>query len=485
MASNDIRALLLEIKEDIRTIETTGADVSVLARIERDFLEMLELIKLFLISERDTYYGFFLMNMRFSARFDMDGIAGIRLGEYPPLFEANPLILCKFSLKEIIYVVCHEIDHVVLNHPAEMVKANPEKDPRIYKLFNLAADASVNDRLDHEATSLHPFMKAPQGAVSSKVLGEMFDMHLWALENYQYYFDAIKDEPVDDEESQPQRMLSQLGDDNDEGDEGEGSAAADGSEEGDGDDGGDSGGIVTAGDCKDPQDHGWNEDESLDADELSYAAREFVNSAVGLMNEESRGMMPASFMSQVEALNAPPKLSWQSLLKKYVGTISAGKRKTRSRLNRRQPRRFDLSGAVDEKALKIVCAIDTSGSVDDEQIRQILSEVLAIIAHRKFEMTVIECDAQVQHVYRVRTKADVQGSVHGRGGTAFTPVIEYVNNDRYFRDALLIYFTDGWGEDWIPRPLTYRNLWVLTEGEYLSVKEPYGAVVSMDGGRHE
>ena len=59
-------------------------------------------------------------------------------------------------------------------------------------------------------------------------------------------------------------------------------------------------------------------------------------------------------------------------------------------------------------------------------------------------------------------------------------VIEYVNAHKEFRHALLIYFTDGWGERQIPRPLTYRTLWVLTSGEYLSVREPYGAVISMD-----
>ena len=71
--------------------------------------------------------------------------------------------------------------------------------------------------------------------------------------------------------------------------------------------------------------------------------------------------------------------------------------------------------------------------------------------------------------------------VAGRGGTAFTPVIEYINNDKYFRDSLLIYFTDGYGENKIPKPLTYRNLWViLGEAKELSLKEPYGAVVAMN-----
>ena len=486
MASNDIQLLLHQIKEDIATVELEGPDEATLARIEESFLAMLELIKLFLISERDSYYGFFLMSMRFRANFRSNGIAGIRLGEYPPVFESNPLLLCKFGLKEIIYVVCHEIDHVVFNHPAEMLKSNPERDPRLFKLFNLAADAAVNDRLDLEAKGLHSYMQAPDGAINSSVLSEMFELHLFKLENYKYYFEAIREMDVDDDVSQPQRMLARFGEEGDGGNGSEGSGepgegsgdseGADGSGEGDG-------GVVTAGACGAPTDHDWDDDESLDADDMAYAAREFVNAAVGLMSEESRGLMPAGFTSQVVALNAPPKLSWESLLKQYVGTISAGKRKTRSRLNRRQPQRYDLSGAVDEKTLKIVVAIDTSGSVDDEQVAQILNEVLSIIAHRKYDLTVIECDSVVQRVYKVKGRADVKSSVMGRGGTAFTPVIEYINNDRTFRDALLVYFTDGYGESSIPRPHTYRNLWVLTQGEYLSLREPYGAVISMDEGR--
>lgn len=45
--------------------------------------------------------------------------------------------------------------------------------------------------------------------------------------------------------------------------------------------------------------------------------------------------------------------------------------------------------------------------------------------------------------------------------------------------CLLIYFTDGYGEREIPRPKTYRNLWVvLGDEENLSLKEPYGTVIS-------
>ena len=79
--------------------------------------------------------------------------------------------------------------------------------------------------------------------------------------------------------------------------------------------------------------------------------------------------------------------------------------------------------------------------------------------------------------------SDVKNDAAGRGRTYFTPVIEHINSDRYYRDALLIYFTDGYGEDKIPKPLTYRNLWVITgRRNELSLKNPYGAVVSFEEG---
>ena len=130
--------------------------------------------------------------------------------------------------------------------------------------------------------------------------------------------------------------------------------------------------------------------------------------------------------------------------------------------------------------LKIVVAIDTSASVSDAMIAKIFNEIFEILAKRKHDITVIECDSEVQRVYKARTQNDIQMKVAGRGGTWFSPVIEHINNDRYFRDALLIYFTDGYGEAEIPKPRTYRNIWVvLGDARNLSLDEPYGAVLSM------
>ena len=488
----NITETLYRIKENIKRIEGGDTGASLLEEIRTDFLELLELIKLFLISERDSYYGFFLMNMQFSANFRADSIAGIKLNTFPPVFEANPLLLCKFTLKEILYIVCHEIDHVVLNHPAEMVKANPTGDPQTFHDFNLAADAAVNDRINYEIVAeKHGFLSAPDGLITSDVLKKMFRLNMIRpLEHYAYYFNLIRDkrqkqgqdggtdgmngqESVMRKQNEKDGTSSQpKGQNGESGEKQAGSESESSDEEGETD-------IVTAANCGGKlTDHNW--EAGSDPEDAQAAVKEFVNAAVGMMNDETRGMMPGYFMSEVEKINRPPVISWQTILKKYVGTITANKKKTRTRLNRRQPERFDLSGSMDDKVLKIVVAIDTSGSVNDHMIGQIFNEIFAILAKRKHDITVIECDAEVRRVYRAKTPAEIKSKVAGRGGTRFTPAIEYINNDRYFRDALLIYFTDGYGEPEIPRPRTYRNMWVVIgDARHLSVREPYGAVLTL------
>lgn len=461
MEGRSIQEYLYRIKDNIDAVENGQCEQAVFDEIESDFYQMLELIKLFMISERDSYYGYFMMNLSYHADFHSRCIAGIRLNTYPPVMDSNPLLLCRHSLKEIIFIICHEIEHIILNHPAEMVKSNPTNDPETFERFNIAADASVNDRLRFEIEQENRgFMIVPDGCILSETLAKMFRLrNVRQLENYHYYYYLIKKKDMPDDYDKSDNN-SQSSSDSNESDNKNNN-------------------IITADNCGKPDDHNWQAGD--DADEITSVIREFINDSYEMMDEETRGLMPAYYLEQVKKINEPPKIPWQRLLKKYVGTIAAGKRKTRTQLNRRQPNRYDLSGEMNDKMLKIVVAIDTSGSVTVQEIAQIFNEIFAILAKRRYNITVIECDSEIQRIYLVRKPSDVKLDVAGRGGTLFTPVIEHINSDRYYRDALLIYFTDGYGEDKIPKPLTYRNLWVITgHSEELSLKNPYGAVIGFE-----
>ena len=512
MQKPDVILLLYRIKVNIRKVES--GDINSLESIQEDFLELMELLKLFLISERETYYGYFLMNMSFKVDFKANVIAGIVLNEYPPVFISNPLLLCKFSLKEIIYIICHEIEHVILNHPAEMIKENPKNNPDIAMRFNYAADASVNDRLNHDIfKNKLAYMSFPEGCIDSIAFAKTFNLNnVLPNESYKYYFSLIND-TNDEKASSPLNSALAMAAKKDAQDSDSDSNSGQGEEaEASGDEKGDKSGqgkgkpteddtdgsgagqngqkeqddeVVTANNCGDVSTHQW--ECGSDPEVAQELAKEFVNEAHEMMSAEARGLLPAEFISQIEFFNKPPKISWEKILKKYVGTISADYRKTRMRLNRRQPERFDLSGKMNEKVLKIVVAIDTSASMSDEMISRVFDEIFGILSKKKYELTIIECDARIERWYRARNRSEVQKSVKGRGGTAFTPVINFINKDRYYRDALLIYFTDGFGESAIPKPRTYRNMWVIMRWDsrnkdskpYLSVTEPYGIVVGI------
>jgi predicted metal-dependent peptidase len=161
------------------------------------------------------------------------------------------------------------------------------------------------------------------------------------------------------------------------------------------------------------------------------------------------------------------------------------------RLNRRQPYRSDLRGSFPDRIVEIVCVFDTSGSMSKEDLTACMNEVFNITKSFNTIITVIECDTRINNIYTVKKSADIRTEMKGRGGTYFTPAIEYINGDSEFcgrsvpkgryRNALMVYFTDGYGEREIPKPLTHRNLWVIMNDEKnLSVREPYGKVVSIE-----
>ncbi len=182
--------------------------------------------------------------------------------------------------------------------------------------------------------------------------------------------------------------------------------------------------------------------------------------------------------SEKVTLKKEKKIYWEKILRNVVGGMPYGKRHTHMRLNRRQPLRSDLSGTLSDRKASLVCAIDTSYSMDKEQIDKALSQILKLKQSLGFEMTLIQCDSSIHEVKKIRSKKDIPTMAKGRGGTAFSPVIEYLNEHKEYRNSVLIYFTDGYGEKSIPKPFVKKVLWIIVDSSlHISLKEPYGMVL--------
>lgn len=443
-----------QLQSYIRKVEQDETDKEALQAVKDTFLIVFDMIKLIMISKQERYYGLFLMNFELRVDFSAYHDAGVSIDSFPFRMTVNPLLIGLKSLPEMIYIFCHEIEHIILNHPVDGIKYNPKKDPEIGFRLNVAMDVSINDRLTEDSLRNHfDVIAQPEEAFTSTALRELFKIHVKELQAFDYYFERIPALPEGGEKG-PIKIIF-----------------ADGSMQNE---------IITA-----PKRKGvacipcWT--VSDDPDEVASIIRKFVSEVCEGMSDTIRGALPGHQKDALEKLLVTPTISWQQLLKRFVGTIPHGHRKTRTRLSRRQPERYDISGSINDRLVKIVVAIDTSGSMSDEDLQRIMVKVFDIIGSRKCQVTIIECDAQIQRVYRAYSVKDVSFNVQGRGGTSFIPVIEYINSNRYFRDAILIYFTDGMGECSLPRPLTLRTMWVLQDDECeLSVGTPYGEILVMD-----
>ena len=215
--------------------------------------------------------------------------------------------------------------------------------------------------------------------------------------------------------------------------------------------------------------HIWEDSGDIDEKTLKEFTEKFISNS-------QKGSVPAYLEGMISSLkNSRGELPWNLYLKSLMGTVLSNKKKTITRRNRRQPERLDLRGQLDSFKAKIVVALDISGSISDEEFSQAIKEVLDIVKNYNHEITIIECDSEIRRAYKVNSIKDIRDRINTRGGTKFTPVFEYANNNKV---NLLVYFTDGKGEDELHSiPKGYKTLWIISgRGDKLSLKEPYGAV---------
>ena len=111
------------------------------------------------------------------------------------------------------------------------------------------------------------------------------------------------------------------------------------------------------------------------------------------------------------------------------------------------------------KLSQLVIAIDTSGSCDRETVRNFLNETYGILSDRenffrKMEVYLLQCDCMIQSAVVIHSQEEWKNysreiTVAGRGGTDFTPVFRYVEDQRSLGKLrqlkALLYFTDGDG----------------------------------------
>ena len=404
-----------------------SSQISIPKEFKAAFFGLVDKVNLSLMEDKDNFFGYFLFQMAKEIRFDISSPTAVNFKGSHYVVHFNPIIFLTLTMNQMESTIKHEILHICSLH---LIRAKEFKTGYKPVAVNMAMDIVVNTYLDY----------LPPYATTLEWVNLNYSLHLLPFEPFEHYVEKLQT-AID--------LLDVVEDESAEEDDGTEAIETEYHPE-------------TTHDL-------WEESSELDEQTL----REFTEKAV---EAAEKGPLPHYLASVIASLkNSQGELPWNLYLKRLMGTVESNQKKTITRRSRRQPERLDLRGQLRSHKAKIVVAMDISGSISDEEFNQAVKEVFVIVKNYNHEITIVECDNEIRRAYKVGSIKDVKDRIAVRGGTRFNPVFEYANRQKI---DLLIYFTDGKGEDKLATlPAGYKTLWVLSgSGDKLSLNEAYGVV---------
>lgn len=202
----------------------------------------------------------------------------------------------------------------------------------------------------------------------------------------------------------------------------------------------------------------WDQDELL-SDRLD----ELVRTAQA---NDSWGSIGGQLREHILA-NLHPKLDYRAVLRQFrTSILSQQRRLTRMKPNRRYG--FTYMGSRRDFTTRLLFAIDVSGSMGTEELRQGFSVVNRFFNYGVPAIDVIQFDTEITTKVMTLRRAKHEVQLTGRGGTDFGPVLAYLDEHRDY-DGLIIY-TDGYAPcPQSPQNRRTRILWLFVhEGQYRS-----------------
>lgn len=174
------------------------------------------------------------------------------------------------------------------------------------------------------------------------------------------------------------------------------------------------------------------------------------------MSGEKAGTVPNEVEIIIDEL-INPKLKWNEILERFL-TDKAKDDYSWQRPNRFFQPDFIIPSQYSEALGELTVAIDTSGSLSQKDLIEILSEIQYIHETMKpSKLTIIDCDYKIHHIHEVKSSESItELEFSGRGGTSLHPVIEHCNKTQ---PQVLIYFTDLHAQQ-ITEETEYPIIWI-------------------------
>jgi predicted metal-dependent peptidase len=441
------------------------------------------------------YYGEFNLHVNFHES-DSVGTCGVNVSSKGMNFFYSPKFLEDISQKETNFITLHEDFHLLFNHPRRTMAGQYD-----HKMSNIAQDMIINHIIWEDIS--HTFVEIPKDKngknmalfVPKEYTGKLIfeELYEWLKEEKEKWQKSNQSQSQcqscngsgknQDKSQGSQGQQGQGGGQDPSQSQGQGGGSGQQNQDpctdcgGTGNDGAkDSSGKPSYGPYgKNPSKDGdsidtWskeqifqdmenNEGQYLDVHMTDDVPEEMREAMVRDVMErlQSRGLSSGNIETTLNKLRKQRK-DYLKEIKRSVSNLIFGTKKQKTIV---KPNRRGISGLKGNRKVKtkINVILDTSGSMGGAGT---FERVLSYVYQNDIEINFIQSDTEVKWVENFKKKRQLETMrIHGLGGTAMMPAINYVvENHNEFATVLL---TDGY-TDSLDTSRLKNNLLIISVG---------------------
>lgn len=356
--------------------------------------------------EKKAFYAKVIMSMKKDFNFPHP-TAGVSLKSTGVTLHINPQFFNGLTRDGRVGILIHECLHIMHNHSARFGGFKTQD----RGLANIACDLAINQYIPNiplkfDIVDAEGNVRTGEPVTYEAVLKEIPD--LLPRESSEYYFEKLKKLQQDNKskgKGDPDYELS--------------------------------------------DDHGEWDDSDLTPEQQEQFVKKHVKAIYDSCSEKEKQSVDQQLIDRLTASD----INWKSQLKSFLANSDEiFNESTRRKLNRRYGIR--QPGQRTDCKLNLVVAVDTSGSMSDESLNVIFSEIDRMVNDLTI-IHVIEADNQIHRVYQY--KKGMKITAYGRGGTAYQPAFDKAKE---LRADALIYCGDMDAFD-VPEKPKFQVLWAI------------------------
>ncbi len=185
------------------------------------------------------------------------------------------------------------------------------------------------------------------------------------------------------------------------------------------------------------------EDETVDDHqkwEVSEVDKEIMEDITQDIIEDSinkcMGNLPGQLSAILELYKGRHQVNWKQELRRIIGNKKSSSELTIKKRDRRLNKYNWIKGKKNTYTFDLVCLVDTSGSMNDDEILKPLLEVIKISQLTSTNITTIQVDTNVSSVIEIN-KDTKSFHRHGYGGTFMYSGIRYLYENNIKFDAIV------------------------------------------------